>query len=562
VSLDPDWLSEDERATLGRTAPVDPIAEDARVWMQTLIDAHSAPAPVMPEITPAQERAILEAAARKEFRIFVHLMHEELSAGRPFDEQEFHVTLMSFLQRTYDGEFQACDINIPPRFGKTYIVCLWIAFGLGTYADSRFMYICSTDKLANQSSDLIKRIMATGLYHKLFPKTWIDRKNDSKELTKTTAGGEMMFCGIGSTITGFAAGIKGVDDRFSGAVIMDDLHKLQEARSELSKDEVIRIVGETVSSRRNSMRTPFVIIGQRAALDDIFSKLHQENDTTSILGVKVHNLTLPALGPNDRSVWEGGASTEWLHAKRKATPWMFATQYMQQPYNMSGSAFQVDMIPVLDVRPAGRRIPCRSWDLAARELKKGRTEPDFTASGLLVYYPDARIYVIEDAFQFRARPEIVRGKILATAARDGFAVPIRLPQEPGQAGVDQMMNLAEMLAGYKVFFSTAREDKMARAEPFASQVNLGRVAVLAHLADFVREQLRPFPDSAHDDFVDAISDAFAQLAIPDEDELSRRKSIAALEKASQFEYGPGLTREEINPDRPAPVGYFPGEGDV
>lgn len=499
--------------------------------------------PAVPDVyvSPEQEQLVREAAARIDFRSFVHLMHMELNDGREFDEQEFHTRLMSFLQRCYDGEFQAADINIPPRFGKTYMVCMWIAFGMGQYPDSRTMSIFATEKLANESSDLVRqKIMGSDLYKRLFPKTIIDRKNDSKELTKTTKGGMIKFVGINGQITGFGVGIKGVIDRFSGALIMDDLHKLQEARSDLSKDEVIKIVGGVVASRLNTERAPFLIIGQRAAMDDIFSKMHLSTDeggpdSTSILGVKVHNLTLPALDENDQSVWEGGMSTVKLHALRLANPWEFSTQYMQSPYNITGSMFTVDAMPVIHVRPEGPHIACRGWDLAARELKAGRTEPDFTASVLLVYYPLSKIYVVEDFVLFRARPEVVKARILSTAARDGYDVKIAMPRDNGQAGIDQFMVLTQMLDGYTVKERPTRMDKELRAFPMATQLNNGWISVMAHIADAVKEHLRPFPDCKHDDGVDAMADAYAELAIPDEELLEKLKAVAAMQRISAMQ---------------------------
>lgn len=511
--------------------------------------------PAVPELTPDQEQLVREMAARKDFRSFVHLMHMELNDGREFDEQDFHTSLMSFLQRCYDGEFKGADINIPPRFGKTYMVCLWIAFGMGQYPDSNTMYICATEKLANESSDLIRqKIMASALYRRLFPKTLIDRKNDSKELTKTTKGGMMKFVGINGQITGFPVGIKNVLDRFSGALVMDDLHKLQEAKSELSKEEVLAIVGGTVSSRRNTPRAPFLVIGQRAATDDIFSQLHLTGpagpDTTSLLGVKFHNLTLQALDAKDKSTWEGGATTDWLHAYRLVKPWEFATQYMQQPYNVSGTTFKVDAMPVITVRPQGPRIACRGWDLAARELKQGRTEPDFTASVLLCYYPNHKTYVIEDFVLFRDRPDVVKQKMKSTAARDGYDVKIAVPKEPAQAGIDQFATIVQLLDGYTVMERPARMDKAVRADPFATQCNFGWVSILAPIAAAVKDHIRPFPDGRHDDGVDALSDAYAVLAIPDEDTMERLKAAAQIARLAPFTFAEG-TMERSRTDDPA-----------
>ena len=55
-------------------------------------------------------------------------------------------------------------------------------------------------------------------------------------------------------------------------------------------------------------------------------------------------------------------------------------------------------------------------------------------------------------------------------------------------------------------------DKVTRAEPFASQLNVGNVLMLrGEWNDALLAELRMFPNGAHDDQVDALSDAFDEF---------------------------------------------------
>ena len=55
--------------------------------------------------------------------------------------------------------------------------------------------------------------------------------------------------------------------------------------------------------------------------------------------------------------------------------------------------------------------------------------------------------------------------------------------------------------------------KINRAEPFSAQVQAGNVMVLeGPWNDIYLSELESFPDGAHDDLVDASSDAFAAVA--------------------------------------------------
>lgn len=153
---------------------------------------------------------------------------------------------------------------------------------------------------------------------------------------------------------------------------------------------------------------------------------------------------------------------------------------------------------------------CRAWDLA------GSKTGDYTAGVLMGITADKSCYII-DLKHFKGTPNQVRQTVLATAQADaeqwGKRVSIRLPQDPGQAGVDQKDSYAKMLSGHRVKFVRPTGSKIARAEPFSAQVEAGTVFLLpgpwqaAMLAE--TEQ---FPDGANDDIIDALSDAYNELA--------------------------------------------------
>ena len=89
----------------------------------------------------------------------------------------------------------------------------------------------------------------------------------------------------------------------------------------------------------------------------------------------------------------------------------------------------------------------------------------------------------------------------------------RLPQDPGQAGKAQAADFVKFLAGYKVKTQTVNGDKVTRSEPFAAQWQAGNVDVVAgDWNEAYFNELEQFPDGAHDDMVDASSDAFISLA--------------------------------------------------
>lgn len=163
---------------------------------------------------------------------------------------------------------------------------------------------------------------------------------------------------------------------------------------------------------------------------------------------------------------------------------------------------------LIDARPAGLRC-VRAWDLAAT------TDGDWTVGVLLGRAIDdgaPHPFVVLDVVRFRGPPSEVRSRVLATAEADGPAVAIVLPQDPGQAGVDQAQSYLRALAGYSVRTRRPTGDKISRAAPFSAQASVGNVTLLrGPWLRFFVDELAGFPEWEHDDQADAAADAFAEL---------------------------------------------------
>jgi predicted phage terminase large subunit-like protein len=93
---------------------------------------------------------------------------------------------------------------------------------------------------------------------------------------------------------------------------------------------------------------------------------------------------------------------------------------------------------------------------------------------------------------------------------DGKQVRILIPQEPGQAGVDQVQNIAKNLEGFNFSFHPVAKhaSRIVRAEPVAAQWQVGNVEVVKGFwnKEFF-DEMEGFPSTdMHDDIVDATID--------------------------------------------------------
>jgi predicted phage terminase large subunit-like protein len=125
-------------------------------------------------------------------------------------------------------------------------------------------------------------------------------------------------------------------------------------------------------------------------------------------------------------------------------------------------------------------------------------------------------YIILDVKRMAANAATVRSVVRNTAVADKAeykASHIFIPQDPGQAGKEQAQSYVRELAGFRVSTHVVSGDKVTRAEPFAAQWQAGNVLLLegAWNEMFLCEA-EGFPDTVHDDQVDAASDAFKMVA--------------------------------------------------
>lgn len=184
----------------------------------------------------------------------------------------------------------------------------------------------------------------------------------------------------------------------------------------------------------------------------------------------------------------------------------------------AGKYFQRTQIEIIPALPTDITYWCRAWDIAATDEDEGG-DPDFTASALIGRRKNGT-FVVANVTNDRIKAGNVENLIKNTAkadrARYGALYHIRLAQDPGAAGKILAKSWVKMLAGFNVKAEPISGSKELRATPFAAQWQMGNVQVLeADWNDMYFSQLESFPESKHDDLVDASSDAFNECAAAD-----------------------------------------------
>lgn len=180
----------------------------------------------------------------------------------------------------------------------------------------------------------------------------------------------------------------------------------------------------------------------------------------------------------------------------------------------AGRYFKRAQVTMLTDTPTDIIMWCRAWDLAATDEDENG-DADLT-SGVLMGLRKGGTIVVLNVINQRIKAGDVEKLVYNTALVDrkkyGYQYVVRVPQDPGQAGKVLAGQYVKLLSGFNVKTLPVSGSKELRATPFAAQWQNGNVEVL--LGDWNEEyfsQLESFPESKHDDMVDASSDAFAEL---------------------------------------------------
>ncbi len=330
--------------------------------------------------------------------------------------------------------------------------------------------------------------------------------NRAADLWYTSNQNRYLAAGVGGSVTGSRADL---------AIVDDPVKSREEADSQRIRDIAYNWFRADLLTRLKPGGR-IVLIMTRWHEDDLAGRLLQDEPD------RWQRVTLPAIaGDNDalgrapgEPLWPAWQPLATLQDIRRTLGERdFAALYQQAPRPPDGALFKTALIQVVPTAIQGKSV--RAWDLAAT-AQVGTRDPDWTAGVRMTKTAEGR-FIIDDVVRLRGAPDEVEATIVATASRDGRGVEIRLPQDPGQAGKAQTLYLTRKLAGYNVHSQPVTGDKSTRAAPFASQVNVGNVAMAqgGWNRAFI-DELSGFPSGAHDDQVDAASDAFSALIAPPE----------------------------------------------
>lgn len=186
--------------------------------------------------------------------------------GKPFIIDRIHKDMFNVFDDLYNLRITRECMNIPPRAGKTTLCKYWLIYCLTKNPRCNFIYTSFSQMLLSDIAREVAQILEHPIYKELYGNGLygVEEKEENpiddfwreyllKETGRavyaskriiTAKGGQILFASIGSTITGFGAGIRGAKV-FSGALVCFPYDEL------VLTEKGYRKIGEIVENKED-----------------------------------------------------------------------------------------------------------------------------------------------------------------------------------------------------------------------------------------------------------------------------------------------------------------------
>lgn len=268
----------------------------------------------------------------------------EFIIPQPACRESHVITIAKELTKAARLETLNLIINVPPGHFKSTLLSLWVTWTLAQWPDSNYMYISYSQTLAAKHTEFCRKIINSRHYCAVYG-VHLDVSSKAKDSFKVKQGGSIKAFGASGAITGQDAGLPGLD-RFSGALIIDDAHKPDEVHSDTIRKKVIQNYKETIVQRRRGVYVPMIFIGQRLHEDDLPAFMVSGDDEFTW-----KSCVLKALDDAGNALFPEINTKEYLLEKQDKSPYVFASQFQQDPIPAGGALFKSEDFTVFDEEP-------------------------------------------------------------------------------------------------------------------------------------------------------------------------------------------------------------------
>lgn len=452
------------------------------------------------------ENKVKAAIARRDFLSFIEYTYPD------YQTNWHHALVASEIDKLVTGETKRLAIMEPPRHGKSEQVSRRLpAYVLGRCPGTEMIACSYGADLARRMNRDVQRVIDSPQYAEVFPNARLNRssarsKGESGFLRNADmfeiVGGKGSYrcAGVGGGITGMG---------FDFGIIDDPIKDAAQAMSKTYRDKIWEWYTSTFITRA-SKDARILITMTRWHEDDLLARALAEEDFKIVRLPAIYDPSIADLHPSDKrhegeALWPERFNIERLtQQKRLMGSYQFNALYQQTPSPSSGELFKRSWFKHYDVLPDSLDEVWESWDLTFKDKETGdyvtgQVWGRVGSSYYLVHQVRRRMGFVDQLKEIESvsvrYPQAVR-KLIEDAAN-------------GAAVIDVLKRRITGIVPVK-----PRGDKVTRANAILPLYEAGNVyhpsRSIAPWVDDFETELTEFPNGAHDDQVDATTQALKQ----------------------------------------------------
>ena len=428
----------------------------------------------------------IDSITRSSLYYFIGKSFQTLNPATEYLPNWHIMQIARALERCVAGDVRRLIINMPPRYLKS--ICASVAFPawlLGNDPARRVIVASHNQNLSLKFSLDTRRVMTSRWYREIFPHVRFADDQNEKGKFMTTESGFRLATSVGGGITGEGGNF----------LIVDDPQVPASALNKNARAEVVEWFDQTFSTRLDDKKNGIMIV--------VMQRLH-EDDLSGVLLARGgwEHLSFPVIDERGRLLHAAREGVEEVaRLKAELGEYVFASQYLQAPYVLSGGIIKREWVKFFDVMPSlSEGAIYQSWDTA---VKAGESS-DYSVC-LTVLENASGVFVVDVLREKLVYPELKRKVLMMAEVWKPDAILVE-DKASGQSLIQDLRLecalpvIAQMPVGDKV-------TRLARVSPMieAGKVFFGRNMQL------LEAELVSFPGGKNDDMVDALSQVLSWI---------------------------------------------------
>jgi len=409
-----------------------------------------------------------------------------------------HIILLNkTLLDVANGKIKRLIISMPPRHGKSETASAYFpAWYLGNNPDKKIILSSYEAGFASTWGARARDILTDS--QDIFASVPINGYNAAASSWDLKEGGGMVTAGVGGPITGRGADI---------AIIDDPVKNAEEALSSVYREKAKQWYRSTLYTRLEP-NAAIILIQTRWHEDDLAGFVQKEfpHDGWQVLTIPAIAEAQDILGRKEgEALWpERYPIGELEKIQTTLGSFWWASMYQQRPSPEGGGIIKREWFKYYDELPTTNQGRFWSWDCA---VKKGE-QNDYTAGSLVNIQPNG--FFVERVIRGRWEYPEVKKIIQEQGQQPNITGILIEDKSSGQQLIQDLKKNTRL----SILAFESDKDKIMRARLASPLFEAGKVLFPRQaqwLSDF-EDEIIAFPNAAHDDQVDSITQILIHLS--------------------------------------------------